>query len=217
MEECGFAEFVANLQKADQDPLMRESDRGLVLLRTADIENLTQTLLEEWFSSTGGATKRQRKAMVDYSGPAGTLSAKLLLARVLGLVPHELFEDLVHLRALRNLAAHCREEFSLSSETARSHLRAMHFEYGKKGKLQRCSPTQPEHGGPSVNENVSESVMKGHGFLRYDKSNFTATAVCLETELLRATVAALTLSGLVNSARSGIHTAQPAAAADGGR
>jgi hypothetical protein len=216
MEEPGFKEFVANLQKADQDPLMRESDRGLVLLRTADIENLTQTLLEGWFSATGGATKRQRKAMFDYSGPAGTLSAKLLLARVLGLVPHELFEDLEHLRALRNLAAHCSDEFSLSSETARSHLREMHFEYGKEGRLKRYSLTQPEHGGPSVNENASESVMKGHGFLRYDKSNFIAAAMCLENELLRATVAALTLSRLVNSARSGIHTAQPAVAADGG-
>ena len=215
MEESDFKEFLANLEKADQDPLMRESDRGLVLLRTADLENLTQTLLEEWFSSAGGATKRQRKAMFDYSGPAGTLSAKLLLARVLGLVPLELFEDLEHLRALRNLAAHSSEEFSLSSEKARSHIGAMHFEYGKKGSFKRCSLTQPEHGGPSVNENVSESVMKGHGFVRYDKSNFITTAMCLETELLRATWATMALGRVVNSARSRIDAAQPAVAADG--
>lgn len=198
MDDSSLSNFLANIEKVDQDPLMRESDRGCVLSRSADLENKLQTLLSDWFSETGDITKQQTKRLFDFTGPVGTFSAKNLLSRSMGLISNELYHDLDELRNLRNLAAHTSEEFSLSSDEARASLARMYYEHRKSSTIKRYSLDAKKGPNTPVRErSPNETVMKGHGYIRFDKSNFIITAKVLEYEIAKASLLAKTLSHTV--------------------
>jgi DNA-binding MltR family transcriptional regulator len=202
VDESSFSNFLANIEKIDQDPLMRESDRGCVLSRSADLENKLQTLLSNWFSETGDVNKQQTKRLFDFTGPVGNFSAKNLLSRSVGLISNELYRDLEELRNLRNLAAHASEEFSLSSEEARASLARMHYEHRKISTIQRYSPYSDKGPNTPVREkSPNETVMKGRGYVRFDKTNFIITAKVLEYEITKASLLAMTLARMVKEAQ----------------
>ena len=199
VDNAEFTKFLERLEKTDKDPLMRESDRGCVLARAADIENQLQALLAGWFTTVGETSRREEKLLFDFTGPVGTFSAKIMLSRAMGLISKELYGDLQRLRALRNLAAHTTADFSLSSKEARSLVAGMHYEYGKMRSIPRYSlrPHEVSDGSEQKPE-PNESVMKGFGYIRYDKSNFIMTMSFLEIHLTSAaTKGSVIASGLV--------------------
>lgn len=201
MVQTDIDEFIRRLEKIESDPLMRESDRGCVLVRTADLERQLQSLLAHWFVVVGGIARKEEERMFDFNGPAGTLSAKIMLARSMGLIDKELYGDLQRLRGLRNLAAHTSADFSLSSKEARAFVSGMNHEYGKSGTIRRYSMrSSGENSGSEAAPEPSDAVMKGFGFVRYDKSNFIVTTSIIGFHLTRAAVeSSVMASAMVHS------------------
>lgn len=95
----------------DNVDLFGESDRAVVLVVTNDIEQGLRALFTTL--SRRRLTKELEKEVFDFNGPLGTLSSKIKLAYVLGLLGKQTYQDLQRLRKLRNEVAHGSHDFRL--------------------------------------------------------------------------------------------------------
>jgi hypothetical protein len=197
------------LAKIDQDPVQRESDRGCVLLLTADIENCLKALLEGWFSEVSDLSEEERRPLYAYTGPLGSLASKIALAQATGLLPRSICQDLHRVRKLRNLAAHSDADFSLSDPTLLTVIQSMEHEHAKTTKVKRyslASHGQTDGADAGVGK-PPEAVMKGRGFVRFDKANFHLTALTLQFEIGKHAAAARIVGQRVPKLLSAMRTA----------
>lgn len=165
---------IKKLIKIENDPLMSESDRGCVLILTSDLDNCLVSLLNRWFTDIGEISGKLNKRVFDFSGPLGTLSNKILIARSLGIISQELFHDLEVLRNIRNVAAHTNSKFSLSSKNIKDMMKTLNYNFEKYSKVTRYKATAPIKN-PEESHEINENVMKGLGFIRFDKINYIFT------------------------------------------
>jgi len=168
-----------NIEKIEKDPLMKESDRGCVLICASDIENLLTEILEEYIDDISNISNSNKKLLFDYTGPLGTFSSKILISYSIGLLHADTYSDINNLRILRNRAAHSSSDFSLSEKEIVNILESMNFVH--ETNIQRYS-LKPEESDSSV---ANELIAKGYGFIRYDKSRFILTIKKIELELIK--------------------------------
>lgn len=160
-----------NIENIDKDILMRESDRGCVLILTSDIENKLGELIQLWFLRIGAMTKAEQKNVFDYTGPLGTFSAKISLLKLIGLIDKVIYDDLQLLRKVRNVAAHTSEGFSLSDGKIKKLIQSMKISEPRIKTIKRYTL-----GDSALEETkvdlLNENVTKGFGLVRFDKVNF---------------------------------------------
>lgn len=96
--------------------LTAESDRGAVILAVTAIDDALQIKLKSVFSS---ANRSDSDRMFDFRGPAGTFSARIALAKALGIIDGKLRDEIDVLRHFRNACAHAQNALSFDSQEAR--------------------------------------------------------------------------------------------------
>ena len=176
-------EFDLNrIAEIDKDPLKRESDRGCVLILASDVENRLAQMLKDMFQKSNQLSRREKKNIFDYTGPLGTFSSKIYLAKAIGLIDSILHDDIQKIRSIRNMAAHSDESFSLSNDDVKQTIASMHFDHNKTGRLPIYS-LQSEEDESESDPTMSETIMKGYGLLRVDKINFILTVREIQLEL----------------------------------
>jgi len=99
--------------------LSAESDRGCALVAAAYLDKELEVALRLFF------VERIADAMFEFNGPAGTFSAKILLAHANGLIADEVRASLDLLRKIRNDFAHLEISVSFESESVRSRIGAI--------------------------------------------------------------------------------------------
>jgi hypothetical protein len=97
--------------------LVKESDRGAVLIGCAHVDRHLRALFERVAPPEVG--RKKKKAMLSYPGPLATLSAKADVALATKLITPALYTAIDHLRRLRNDVAHSPDTFRLSDHDDR--------------------------------------------------------------------------------------------------
>jgi len=167
--------------RIDSDPLLRESDRGCVLILGADIENILAKMLKEMFQALGDLSSNEEKRIFDHTGPLGNFASKISLAKAVGVIDKNLHDDIQKLRRIRNMAAHESDSFSLSNDNVRQITSSMNLYLKDAKALPRYSF---ESGDPKESmPDTSETIMKGYGMLRADKAYFIHTITAIQLEL----------------------------------
>lgn len=93
-----------------------ETDRGLVLMSVAYIDERLSVLLEKYFVDD----KSIIQTLFDATGPLGTFSSKLKLAYGIGLLPKNVYTDCNKIRKIRNSFAHISKPISFEDEPIKS-------------------------------------------------------------------------------------------------
>jgi len=92
------------------------TDRGLVLMSVAYIDERLSVLLEKYFVDD----KSIIQTLFDATGPLGTFSSKLKLAYGIGLIPKNVYTDCNKIRRIRNTFAHISKPISFEDEPIKS-------------------------------------------------------------------------------------------------
>lgn len=103
------AEFARNMHG--------ESDRGAVMLAATMVDDALKERLFEHFSA---ANKEDRKALFGFSGPAGTFSSRILLARSLDIIDVPERASINVIRHMRNACAHAQNNLNFDSPPLRA-------------------------------------------------------------------------------------------------
>ncbi|MCK9337758.1 MAG: hypothetical protein M0P43_08010 [Arcobacteraceae bacterium] len=93
-----------------------ETDRGLVLMSVAYIDERLTVLLEKYFVDD----KNVIKTLFDTTGPLGSFSSKLKLAYGIGLLPKNIYTDCNKIRKIRNSFAHVSKPMTFEDEPIKS-------------------------------------------------------------------------------------------------
>jgi len=96
--------------------LSLETDRGLVLMAVAYIDERLSVLLEKYFVDDQNVVK----TLFDATGPLGTFSSKLKLAYGIGLLPKNIYTDCNKIRKIRNSFAHVSKPITFEDEPIKS-------------------------------------------------------------------------------------------------
>jgi DNA-binding MltR family transcriptional regulator len=91
------------------EQLVKESDRGCVLVAAAMLDEALEFLLRQRMASEEAAAKACVDPLFVGLGPLKSFWAKTQLARALGFIDQWIYEDLERIRTLRNLFAHSYE------------------------------------------------------------------------------------------------------------
>ena len=103
--------------------LNSQDDRGLVLSLSAFAEDALGSLLKA-FMLPSEATSQ---LLEGFNAPLGTFSARLKAAYALGLITKGQYEDLEHLRKIRNEFAHTWQTIDLNQLKIATHIKAMSY------------------------------------------------------------------------------------------
>ena len=143
--------------------------------------------MEIWTRGASGLSKNDWKKLSDYTGPLGTFSSKLEMAKAIGLLDKTLYTDINVIRIIRNRAAHGNSDFSLSATENTTLIASMNWNYGKKSKIRRYSLNKNTSNKVTLEkeEMTNESIAKGYGLIRYDKHNFILTMYDIKLELTK--------------------------------
>ncbi len=99
------------------DTLVKESDKGAVLVGAALVDNFLRTLFEK--VAPAGMGKKALAALLDYPGALSSVSAKADVAFATRLIGKRLHQSIHALRKIRNDVAHSPQSFRLSDHRAR--------------------------------------------------------------------------------------------------
>ena len=94
------------------DEFMNESDRACIILASAEIEVRLELLFEELIKSK---SNKFRKDLFDFTGPLGSLSARIKMAYALNLITKDFYDLLELFRSIRNKIVHKGTEASLET------------------------------------------------------------------------------------------------------
>lgn len=108
-----------DLQKR-RDALLREfekeSDRGVVLVSAAVMDDMLELLIREYFSAHGSKPKNVIDPLFSTFGPLASFSSKIRLAFALNMLDDWLYGDLRILKKLRNEFAHSFESADFGAQ-----------------------------------------------------------------------------------------------------
>jgi DNA-binding MltR family transcriptional regulator len=114
--------------------LMKESDKGCVLIMGSILEELLSQFHKVYIAKTTNEARGIFKSLSSPYAPLSTFAGKIQLAYAYGLIPYENYEDLEIIRALRNEAAHCTFNFSLKNTGV----------FAKVKRMKMCADTRTE-------------------------------------------------------------------------
>jgi hypothetical protein len=104
--------------------LLKESDKGCVILVSAILEDTLEEIHEAYVTANLTGTKSPnnffRKALTGLYGPLSNFAGKINIAYAYGLISHEEYDGLEIIRRLRNEAAHCIFEFNFQDAGVRA-------------------------------------------------------------------------------------------------
>ena len=173
----------SKIAEIDKDELLRESDRGCVLILASDVENQLEDILRAWFDRSSDLTQKEYKNLFDFTGPLGNFSSKIYICKAIGAIGQSLHSDLHKIRAIRNEAAHSKDSFSLSDDKVKQIISSMDHNFSKSRSIARYSPSDQAGLKSECNVDNHESVMKARGYLRFDKVNFIFTVRNMQIKL----------------------------------
>jgi DNA-binding MltR family transcriptional regulator len=101
--------------------LMKESDRGAVLVGVAYLDELLVRLFKEKML----LTQKLSEYLFESSGPLSTLSSRIRIAYCLGWIGPATFQDLDLLRKIRNDFAHLHSPLTFDDPSVRSRCREL--------------------------------------------------------------------------------------------
>lgn len=111
-------------------------ERALVLTLAAFAEDTLGDLISVYLIPSSAA----HSLVTGYNAPLGTLSSRIKAAYALGLISKGQFEDLQHLRAIRNKFSHTWKPLSFEDPSVSGHIKAIRF-----GKAITTYPENPQH------------------------------------------------------------------------
>ena len=95
--------------------LLDESDRGAILIGTAQVEATLESLINAVIPTT--ISNKKRKTILNYPGVLSSFASKIEMAFVFRVIPKILYDALHSLREIRNAAAHSSEKFDLKDKS----------------------------------------------------------------------------------------------------
>jgi hypothetical protein len=101
-------------------------ERGLILSLAAFAEDSLGALLKSFLLPTPAT----RDLLEGFNAPLGTLSSRIRAAFALGLITKDQYEDLEHLRKIRNEFSHTWKPISFSDHHIAAHIKAIHYSNG---------------------------------------------------------------------------------------
>lgn len=175
------------MQKRDSDQtsdpdLLKESDRGAVLVGACILEEQLEKSFTRLFSERISTNRLQRE-IFDYSGPLGTFSAKIKLSYALGLISKETYSNLEIVRKLRNKVAHGKEPFSFSSESAIKLVNSFTSTESVKNGIPIF------HGDSKTSEPLSDAQIEISGYVKLYKVIFVACIMKTQIAILKESLA----------------------------
>jgi DNA-binding MltR family transcriptional regulator len=125
-------------QIATYASLLRESDKGCLLLAVGIVDKQLRNILETAILSNlkGTFSKSLQKDLFEGHGPVCTLSQRINIAYAFCLLSRKEYEALHVLRDLRNEAAHCFFDYSFDDPGVVAHLKKLPKRNSKK--LREC-------------------------------------------------------------------------------
>lgn len=93
-----------------------ENDRVFIILHGATLDDILKEHLDEKFK---GLNRDERDRLFNYNGPAGSFSARLMLAQALGLIDRDKRRRCEIIKAMRNVAAHCHTKITFDTPEIR--------------------------------------------------------------------------------------------------
>jgi len=121
--------------------LENESDRGLVLVAAAYLDDMLTALIREKFVEDQKITEE----LLGTNGPLGTFSAKINLAYCIGLLHSNARSDLRKTRQIRNKFAHMRNKASFEDRAIQD--KCSSLTYASKPIASTDDPTKIARGG----------------------------------------------------------------------
>lgn len=100
-------------------------ERGLILSLAAFAEDSLGVLLKAFMLSVDATNS----LLEGFNAPLGTFSSRIRAAYALGLVTKDQFDDLEHLRKIRNKFSHTWQPISFSDPTITGHIKAINYNY----------------------------------------------------------------------------------------
>ena len=107
--------FLYNTAKVRQH-LMKESDRGCVILAVSYLESILSDLLKGKLIGS----KKHFKDLFDFNGPLGSFSGKIKMAYSIGVITEQEKTDINNIRALRNIFAHSHHSITLEDKAPKA-------------------------------------------------------------------------------------------------
>jgi hypothetical protein len=101
-------------------------ERGLILSLAAFAEDSLGALLKSFLLTNQAA----RDLLEGFNAPLGTLSSRIRAAHALGLITKDQYEDLEHLRKIRNEFSHTWKPISFSDQHIAAHIKAINYSNG---------------------------------------------------------------------------------------
>jgi DNA-binding MltR family transcriptional regulator len=138
---------------ASLSSLVKESDKGCVILTATALEGLLGQIHEAFILTVFTGTTFPRKAydsLFATYGPLSSFAAKTTIALCYGLIGQDEYEGLNLVRGLRNEAAHCGFEFTLADKGVNAHV-------AKLGGLERIKQTANIYRGGTFFAGLPES------------------------------------------------------------
>lgn len=100
-------------------------ERGLILSLAAFAEDSLGSLLKSFMLSVDATNN----LLEGFNAPLGNFSSRIRAAYALGLITKDQFEDLEHLRKIRNKFSHTWQPISFSEPTITGHIKALNYSY----------------------------------------------------------------------------------------
>lgn len=99
--------------------MLKESDRGCVLLVVARLDELLERLHRAHIHATTKAPDKLIDKLFRWPGVLSSFAGRIQIGYIYGLIPKATFRDLETMRELRNEAAHTSHEFSFAKTKER--------------------------------------------------------------------------------------------------
>jgi len=181
----------------DKVDLIRESDRGAVIVGAAILDDDVTQLLRAVFEVNKISNKQMDK-MFDLSGPLSSFGSKTLMAYGFGLISKPVFEDLNRIRSLRNDFAHSSVTVDFLSDDIVESVMSLHcVKEAKEGfKAQRYSV--------SKGEVTNEWQLQGKGYVKHTKALFAIGLQHLRIHLLHQRQAAVMKAYLLRESNNSL-------------
>lgn len=183
-------------EPTDKVDLIRESDRGAVIVGAAMLDDEVTQLLRAVFEVNKISNKQMEK-MFDLSGPLSSFGSKTLVAYGFGLISKSVFEDLNRIRSLRNEFAHSSTTVDFLADDIVESVMSLHCVKAAKEEFKAQRYSVPKE------ETTNEWQLQAKGYVKHTKALFAIGLQHLRLQLLHyRQVAVLRTHALTASSNS---------------
>lgn len=181
----------------DKVDLIRESDRGAVIVGAAILDDALTQLLRAVFEKNKISNKQIEK-MFDLSGPLSSFGSKTLVAYGFGFISKPVFEDLNRIRGLRNEFAHSSVKVDFLAADIVESVMSLHcVKEAKEGfRAQRYSIPK--------DQTRSEWELQAKGYVKHTKALFAIGVQHLRLHLARQHQAAILKAHLLRESNNSL-------------